>query len=60
MDHVDFVFVNLQFLHKRLSTENIVISPGFHLKVMGMDFEPPPVHRNVRSNASLRRTASVS
>ncbi len=42
-----------------MSTESILIAPGFYLKVMGMDFEVPVMHKT-NSNQVLRRTASVS
>ena len=51
--------LSLQILHKRLSTENVVISHGFYLKLTGVDFDPPAVHHGISVNR-LKRTASVS
>ena len=49
----------LQILHKRLSTENVMIVSGFHLKLTGMDYDVPVVHRG-GTVSRLRRSPSVS
>jgi len=49
----------MQILHKRLSSENIVISAGFYLKLTGVEFDTPALHRS-STQLYLKRTASVS
>ena len=48
-----------QIYHKRLCSENVVISAGFFLKLTGVECDTPMLHRNT-STALLKRTPTVS
>ncbi len=46
-------------LHGRLSTENVLVSAGFYLKLGGMEFTTNLLHRS-NTHTRLKRTHSVS